>query len=70
MNGPNKNMATFAEVADKVFVRELVIRGVSHREISDYYQSQNPYIQGLKENGRLEFIFYITTGNHKNSLDL
>ena len=49
MNGRNKNMATFAEVADEVFVRELVIRGVSHREISDYYQSQKPYIRGLTE---------------------
>ena len=24
----------------------------------------------LKENGRLEFIFYITTENHRNNLDL
>ena len=27
-------------------------------------------VKDLKENGRLEFIFYITTGNHRNSLDL
>ena len=43
------NMATFSEVADEVFVRDLVIRGVSHREISDCYRSQYPNVRGLTE---------------------
>ena len=43
------NMAAFGEVADELFVRDLVIRGVSYREISDYYRSQYPHIRGLTE---------------------
>ena len=42
-------MAAFGEVADEVFVRDLVIRGVSHREISDFYRSQYPRVRGLTE---------------------
>ena len=42
-------MATFGEVADEAFVRELVIRGVSHREISDYYRLQYQHLRGLTE---------------------
>ena len=42
-------MAAFGEVADEVFVRDLVIRGVSHREISDFYRSQYPHVRGLTE---------------------
>ena len=30
----------------------------------------NSNLPNLKENGRLEFIFYITTGNHRNNLEL
>jgi len=44
-----KNMAAFGEVADEVFLRDLVIRGVSHREISDFYRSQYPQVRGLTE---------------------
>ena len=44
-----KQLAAFGEGADAVFVRDLIIRGVSHREISDFYRTQYPHVQGFTE---------------------
>ena len=43
------NMTVFSAVADEAFVRNLVIQGVSHEEITDIYRSQYPHMRGLTE---------------------
>ena len=40
-------MAAFSEIADETFVRDLMVRGVPHLEISRYYQSQYPGVRGV-----------------------